>query len=81
MSKRCKSMCALDVKFRSFGWNVINVDGHNFERAATAFDEAKNAVEFQLQLAHTHKARVYRFMSNAGWHGKAFQKHDEVLLR
>lgn len=29
-------------KFKSFGWNVIEIDGHSFEEIFKAIDEAKN---------------------------------------
>lgn len=74
-----KCVCPVDEKFRSFGWNVINVDGHNFEELTTAFDEAKKCGEVPTAIiAHTHKGKGVSFMEdNAGWHGKA--PSDEEL--
>ena len=74
-----KCVCPVDEKFRSFGWNVINVDGHNFEELTTAFDEAKNCGGVPTAIiAHTHKGKGVSFMEdNAGWHGKA--PSDEEL--
>lgn len=74
-----KCMCPVDEKFRSFGWNVINVDGHNFEELTTAFDEAKKCGGVPTAIiAHTHKGKGVSFMEdNAGWHGKA--PSDEEL--
>ena len=74
-----KCVCPADEKFRSFGWNVINVDGHNFEELTTAFDEAKKCGEVPTAIiAHTHKGKGVSFMEdNAGWHGKA--PSDEEL--
>ena len=71
--------CPVDEKFRSFGWNVINVDGHNFEELTTAFDEAKKCGGVPTAIiAHTHKGKGVSFMEdNAGWHGKA--PSDEEL--
>ena len=68
-----KCVCPADEKFRSFGWNVINVDGHNFEELTTAFDEAKKCGGVPTAIiAHTHKGKGVSFMEdNAGWHGKA----------
>ena len=68
-----KCVCPVDEKFRSFGWNVINVDGHNFEELTTAFDEAKKCGGVPTAIiAHTHKGKGVSFMEdNAGWHGKA----------
>ena len=74
-----KCVCPVDEKFRSFGWNVISVDGHNFEELTTAFDEAKKCGEVPTAIiAHTHKGKGVSFMEdNAGWHGKA--PSDEEL--
>lgn len=74
-----KCVCPVDEKFRSFGWNVISVDGHNFEELTTAFKEAKSAKGVPTAIiAHTHKGKGVSFMEdNAGWHGKA--PSDEEL--
>lgn len=74
-----KCVCSVDEKFRSFGWNVISVDGHNFEELTTAFDEAKKCGGVPTAIiAHTHKGKGVSFMEdNAGWHGKA--PSDEEL--
>ena len=74
-----KCVCPVDEKFRSFGCNVINVDGHNFEELTTAFDEAKKCGGVPTAIiAHTHKGKGVSFMEdNAGWHGKA--PSDEEL--
>ena len=74
-----KCVCPVDEKFRSFGWNVINVDGHNFEELTTTFDEAKKCGGVPTAIiAHTHKGKGVSFMEdNAGWHGTA--PSDEEL--
>ena len=74
-----KCVCPVDEKFRSFGWNVINVDGHNFEELTTAFEEAKKCGGVPTAIvAHTHKGKGVSFMGdNASWHGKA--PSDEEL--
>lgn len=74
-----KCVCPIDEKFKSFGWNVINVDGHNFEELTTAFEEAKKCGGVPTAIvAYTHKGKGVSFMEdNAGWHGKA--PSDEEL--
>ena len=74
-----KCVCPVDEKFRSFGWNVISVDGHNFEELTTAFKEAKSSKGVPTAIiAHTHKGKGVSFMEdNAGWQGKA--PSDEEL--
>lgn len=68
-----KSVTPVDEKFRSFGWNVINVDGHDFKELIDAFEKAKACKEMPTAIiAHTHKGKGVSFMEDqAGWHGKA----------
>ena len=62
-----------DTKLKSFGWNVIEIDGHNIDEILNAFKSAK---EFKgaptAIIAKTVKGKCVSFMENqAGWHGKA----------
>ena len=74
-----KRVCPVDEKFMSFGWNVIVVDGHNYEELIAAFEDAKKCEGVPTVIvAHTHKGKGVSFMEdNAGWHGKA--PSDEEL--
>ncbi len=67
------SIAPIDEKFRSFGWDVQTIDGHNMEEIASAVERAK-AVKGRPQaiIAETVKGKGVSFMeNNAGWHGKA----------
>lgn len=63
----------LDEKFKGFGWNVIVIDGHDFEQIFDGFEKARKCKEKPTVLiAKTHKGRGVSFMEdNPGWHGKA----------
>lgn len=63
----------IDEKFRSFGWNVLTIDGHNFDEIFDAFDKAREEKERPTAIiAKTVKGKGVSFMENqAGWHGKA----------
>lgn len=63
----------IDDKLRSFGWNVITIDGHNFEEIINAFKDAKNCKgKPTVIIAKTIKGQGVSFMAdNPGWHGKA----------
>ena len=63
----------LDGKMAAFGWNVIQVDGHDLAALSAAFDKAKeNKGAPTVLLAKTVKGKGVSFMENqAGWHGKA----------
>ena len=63
----------IDEKFKSFGFNVLIIDGHNFEEIFSAFDKARAFKEGPTAIiAKTHKGQGVSFMADqAGWHGKA----------
>ena len=63
----------LDKKFEAFNWNVIKVDGHDYDALLKAFDDAKACKGKPTAiLAKTVKGKGVSFMENqAGWHGKA----------
>lgn len=63
----------LDKKFTAFGWYVLQVDGHDYDALAGAFEQAKTLVGAPtVILARTVKGKGVSFMENeAGWHGKA----------
>ena len=63
----------IDEKFKSFGWNVIMIDGHDFSQITDAFASARNCKGRPTAVvAKTCKGKGVSFMeNNAGWHGKA----------
>ncbi len=63
----------IDEKFRSFGFQVIHIDGHNIEEIRKAFEVARNVKgQPTCIIAKTIKGKGVDFMENqAGWHGKA----------
>ena len=70
----------IDKKLESFGFNVICIDGHNFEQILDAFAKAKLTKNKPTAIvAKTIKGKGVSFMENkAGWHGKA-PKEEEYL--
>ena len=63
----------IDEKFRSFGFEIINIDGHNFQEIIDAFDVAKHIEGKPVCIiAKTIKGKGISYMENqVGWHGKA----------
>ncbi len=60
-------------KWQAFGWQVIEVDGHDLAKLTKAFDQAK-LVKGQpaVIIAHTIKGKGVSFMeNNPDFHGKA----------
>lgn len=63
----------LDEKWRAFGWNVIVIDGHNFEEILGALEAAKaHKGQPTMVIAKTTKGKGISFMENVcGFHGVA----------
>jgi len=71
-------------KWLSFGWNVIEIDGHNVEEIINSIEEAKSYKEKPtIIIAHTIKGKGVSFMEGSHeWHGKAPCKEElEVALK
>ena len=65
-------------KIKSFGWNTLEIDGHNIEEIYNAIEKAKLSEKPFAIIANTIKGKGVSFMENqAGWHGKA--PNDEQL--
>jgi transketolase len=60
-------------KFKAFGWNVIEIDGHDFDQIFAALDMSRSTVDKPTMIvAKTIKGKGVSFMEDqAGWHGKA----------
>ena len=63
----------IDEKFKAFGWNVIEIDGHNFEEIIRALNEADNLKgKPTVIIADTIKGKGICYMENkVEWHGKS----------
>ncbi|MDD4931621.1 MAG: transketolase [Candidatus Colwellbacteria bacterium] len=62
----------LHEKYTSFGWHVLEIDGHNIYEIIAAINEAKAIYEKPtVVIAHTVPGRGVGFMENNYlWHGK-----------
>ncbi len=69
----------IDDKFVSFGFNVLIIDGHDFDSIFEALETARNTKDRPTAIiAKTSKGKGVSFMcDNPGWHGKA--PSDEEL--
>ncbi|HUI84948.1 MAG TPA: transketolase [Candidatus Binatia bacterium] len=72
----------LPERYRSFGWEVIEIDGHDMQQVVAALQKAKNVPVMgkpTVIVANTVKGKGVSFMENvAGWHGKA-PSYDEMV--
>ncbi|MGN0527062.1 MAG: transketolase [Acutalibacteraceae bacterium] len=60
-------------KFASFGWNVIEIDGHNYDEIEDALNKARECKGRPTAVvATTTKGKGVSYMENqVGWHGSA----------
>ena len=71
-TENVKSVGSVSDKFKAFGWNTYEIDGHNFEQIFDAIEQAKLSNKPAIIIANTIKGKGVSFMENqAGWHGKA----------
>ncbi len=69
-TKKVLDLDPLVDKWQAFGWDVEEIDGHNYSELFTAL--AKKSIKPQMIIAHTIKGKGVSFMEgNIEWHGKA----------
>ena len=71
-------------KWRSFKWEVMEIDGHAMQQIIDAIRQAKTVKgRPTVIVAHTIKGKGVSFMeNNVDWHGKAPNKSEtEIALR
>ena len=67
-------------KIKAFGWNTLEIDGHDYNQIYEAMEIAKKSDKPFAIIANTTKGKGVSFMENqAGWHGKA--PNDEQLAQ
>lgn len=74
----------LKERYQSFGWHVLDIDGHNLEQIIEACQTAEGVHrQPTVILARTIKGKGISFMENkVGWHGKApDNKQAEAALK
>ena len=72
----------IDDKLKSFGWNVISCDGHNFDDINEAFGQFEKDKP-TIVIAKTIKGKGVSFMENQpGWHGQApnLEQKEQALI-
>jgi len=70
--KEVMNVDPLAEKYRSFGWEVIEIDGHKMDQIVKAYGQAQKVKGKPVVIiAETIKGKGVDFMENvAGWHGK-----------
>jgi transketolase len=72
----------LHEKYESFGWHVLEVDGHNIAQFVAACDESKAIYEKPtVIIAHTIPGKGIREIErDYRWHGKPPSRDEAVLF-
>ena len=67
------NVASVEDKFKAFGWNVLTIDGHNFQEILDAVEKAKECKgKPTMIVANTIKGKGVDFMENVcGFHGVA----------
>ena len=76
--KDVMNLISVKDKFVSFGWNVIEIDGHNYDEIREALKVARETKgKPTVIVATTVKGKGVSFMEgNYAWHGKAPNKEE-----
>lgn len=76
-TENIKSLEPLNEKIKAFGWDVLDVDGHDIQAIYDTIEKAKKNSKPTAIIANTIKGKGVSFMeNNAGWHGKAPNKEE-----
>ncbi len=72
---------SLSDKWRAWNWHVIEIDGHNLEEIADAFEAAKGIFEKPtVIIAHTIPGKgVAEFERDYRWHGKPPNREEAAM--
>ena len=71
-TEKVMSLKCLYDKLRAFGWDVIEINGHDYNQIYKAYMHAKKCTRPCAIIANTIKGKGVSYMENqAGWHGKA----------
>lgn len=64
-------------KFKAFGWEVYQVDGHRIEKILEALAAARKSSRPKVILARTIKGKGVSFIEDKnGWHGKPLKPEE-----
>ena len=79
--KEVQNIDPIAEKYRAFGWNTVEIDGHNMHQILGAFEKAAGFKgKPTVIIANTTKGKGVSYMENiAGWHGKS--PNQEQMLQ
>lgn len=77
-TKKVKDMLDISAKWKAFGFNTIEINGHDFGEIFAALDAARNCKGMPTAvISHTIKGKGVSFMENVvAFHGKTPTKEE-----
>ena len=79
-NKEIMSVGDIAEKWRSFAWDVIELDGHNIKELYDAFSNERNSTKPLAIIANTIKGKGFSFSENNNdWHHKIMSKSQYEL--
>ena len=79
-NKEIMSVGDIAEKWRSFAWDVIELDGHNIKELHDAFSNERNSTKPLAIIANTIKGKGFSFSENNNdWHHKIMSKSQYEL--
>lgn len=79
-TESCIRLEPVERKWESFGWNVLTINGHDFQDLNQAFAAAKNSTKPTCIIANTVKGKGNKVMENAPeWHYWHSNRVQELL--
>ena len=68
---------AYERKFKAFGWDAVQIDGHSISQILTAFKKARQSKKPTAIIARTVKGKGVSFLEDKnGWHGKPLKRPE-----
>ena len=74
----------LDKKFKAFGWNVVQVNGHNHSQLLKILGQVKNNLKGKptVIIADTIKGKGLKFIENDPTrHAKGLDEKEKIMAR
>jgi transketolase len=79
-SQQIMDLADLAGKFKSFGWDVKEIDGHDIAKVVNAFEAPRIVGRPRVLVAHTIKGKGISFMENNNeWHHNRLTKANYEL--
>jgi len=81
-SNAITSLFSLTEKFKAFGWDVLEIDGHDMKEITGAYSQAKYSTKPFAIIGHTIKGKGVSFMeNNNNWHYRTLSDREYRLAK